>query len=143
MFFLLSIRMHTRGALVTGVQMSALTISSSTSISESCVSSSNSASARTKAGSVLMPCSLWSPMRFYPVVMAPRFDRRRRPDPGSDGALLSETRGGVQRQHIAVGAMARNMFRRGDRKSVVEGKGVPGRVDPGGRRSIKKKKQKK
>src|SRR3546814_19267538 len=73
---------------------------------------------------MLMPCSLWSPMRFYPVVMAPRFDRRRRPDPGSDGALLSETRGGVQRQHIAVGAMARKMCRRGHADIAEMAKGV-------------------
>src|SRR3546814_13727659 len=49
----------------------------------------------------------------------------------------------VLRRHAGATLAAATLGAEGSRKSVVEGKGVSGRVDLGGRRRLKKKKTKK
>src|SRR3546814_14164404 len=125
-FFFSSRRRHTRCALVTGVQTCALPIFSPSS----CSTWRRCPSGRSR-GWRSMACSA-------ATLSMPR--ARRRGGCGSCGpgpAFLWPLGKSLEfkKTRVADGVT------RVDRKRVVEGKGVSVRVDPGGRRYIKKKKK--
>src|SRR3546814_19720697 len=113
LLFFSSRRRHTRCALVTGVQTCALPISADHHLSR-----------RGDVGRDASTRSL-SPARAHGAGPA-----------GGGGSEAARRAGGRARLEMAV-----HLSRTGDRKSVVEGKSVSVRVDLGGRRIIKKKKQ--
>src|SRR3546814_19861725 len=113
-FFFASRRLHTRCALVTGVQTCALPISTAASNRRiGC------------PGGLAMPASI----RSRPVYT-------RATDPGAIDRGVNNCSAEV----TGRSATRCTMRARKDRKSVVEGKSVLVRVDLGGRRIIKKKK---
>src|SRR3546814_13413847 len=116
MFFFSSRRRHTRCALVTGVQTCALPIYPAVTTSSQPAIASLSALFDNDSGSeAVLPAAS--------TTIAWHYARPRRV------AMLTLT------SAAAVGAPSGWQL---DRKSVVEGKRVSVRVDPGGRRTIKK-----
>src|SRR3546814_13370166 len=69
----------------------------------------------------------------------PRLERRL---VSTSAGRAREDRGGGRWRQGRMGGPRRGRLSPADRKSVVSGKSVSVRVDPGGRRNIKKKKQK-
>src|SRR3546814_18263201 len=122
-FFFSSRRRHTRGALVTGVQTCALPISSLRRLSRE-------------------PHSLesrrWSFWRIWFLLVGKWRRNVVEKRPQGRPSKFDEAYNAKVISHMAEGASLTSL----DRKSVVWGKSVSVRVDPGGRGIIKKKNKK-